>query len=152
MSETSPLAPSHPDRSSQDGKTLRLYRPVAGLLGRLSLSGKLMLVGIMLAVPLVVGLTQLLLRIDADLKVASTELRGTHVTHELLDLMSLLQDHRAALALDATPAAMSRADKDAIDQAIRKQLVELDNGIAADADFGLTNGWNLLRPRVEALG
>jgi methyl-accepting chemotaxis protein len=149
MSATAHPDPSLPPAGHPSAPSPRLYRPVAGLLGRLSLSGKLLTVAVMLAVPLALFIAQLLMRIDSDRQIAQDELRGTYVVHDLLDLMNSLQDVRTGIAAKNSDTTLTLGERQANEQELVKALALVDKEIAATADFGLAKDWATLRAQVE---
>jgi methyl-accepting chemotaxis protein len=127
-----------------------IYRPVAGLLGRLSLGQKLLAVALMLALPLVLFIVQLNLRTQADLKVARDELAGAHVAHHMLDVMNSVQEFRTAAVLSRSDAALSPADHGRIREALAKHLTDVDEAIVTQGST-TAKDWAALKPALDKL-
>jgi methyl-accepting chemotaxis protein len=149
MSATAYPTPGLPPAGTPFTRTAGAFRPVAGLLGRLSLGGKLLTVAIMLAVPLMLFIAQLLMRIDADRRIAHDELRGAHVVHGLLDLMNSVQDFRTTIAARNSDTTLTQAERNANEQDLHKHLADVDKLVASEADFSLAKDWAALRAQIE---
>uniref|UniRef100_UPI000B4B0753 HAMP domain-containing protein n=1 Tax=Ideonella sp. A 288 TaxID=1962181 RepID=UPI000B4B0753 len=128
-----------------------IFAPVAPLLRRLGLSAKVALIAVALLVPLMATLANLVNRYQADLSYTQDELAGTHVSHELLDLMQQLQDHRGLTGIVKQGVAAAAPKIDVTRKQIAAAVADVDKQVQAHPQFELATAWAPLKARAVKL-
>ncbi|MFM2057958.1 MAG: hypothetical protein RLY71_2343, partial [Pseudomonadota bacterium] len=128
-----------------------LFAPVTPLLRRMSLSGKFALIAGVLAVPLLGSLSTALLRQNADIDYTRTELTGTPIGHEVLDLAMAVAEHRGHYVMGLTRPDTLDAELAPSRTQLGKLIKDIDALISANAALGLDKPWAELRNELAAL-
>jgi methyl-accepting chemotaxis protein len=128
-----------------------LFAPVTPLLKRMSLSGKFALIAGVLTVPLLGSLSTSLLRQNADIDYTRTELTGTPVGNDVLDLSIAVADHRGHYILSLARPDTLDAEMAPSRAQITKLVKNVDALISANAGLGLDKAWGELRNELTAL-
>jgi len=143
---------SHPSADSAfAAHTALVFRPVAPLLARLTLRGKLMLLSALLLIPMVLLLANLVNRSSNDLASTRAEQDGAAVIAALSDVIASVQNHRSLHARVLTGSSAQVAARDDARAQLGKAAAAVDQTLQRRPVQDLPSAWNPLREDIQRL-
>ena len=130
----------------------KLFAPVEGLMQRVSLSSKMLLIGVVCLAPAAFLLSMLVPKLNGEIEFSAKELVGVRAIMRLSPLIAAAQEHRSAEQKRAAGIAGAEAQAerarqaaagvfDTIEQSGKDELAQLD---ATSAWNGIVAVWSAL--------
>jgi methyl-accepting chemotaxis protein len=129
----------------------RILQPGTSLMRRLRMPTKMALMGLMLLAPLVLLIAYSAQQARRDLATTRSELVGTEIVSQLIQLVTQVQAHRGLTNRVLSSDTAATAERDAAREKIKASIAAIDKTLTGPLPVPLDDVWKPAREATQAL-